>query len=88
MQKFLIVLLMISFISIPFAAAHPYTEETIPSLTSNSPAGTTKVIVYFSEAIDINFSEVKVFDTNGDQIDNRDTTYYEGELSLIVTTPP
>ena len=88
MQKFLIVLLMISFISIPFATAHPYTEETIPSLTSNSPAGTTEVIVYFSEAIDINFSELKVFDANGDQIDNRDTSYYEGELSLIVTTPP
>ena len=88
MQKFLIGLLMISLISIPFAAAHPYTEETIPSLTSNSPAGTTEVIVYFSEAIDINFSELKVFDTNGDQIDNKDTAYYEGELSLIVTTPP
>ncbi len=79
---------MISLISIPFAAAHPYTEETIPSLTSNSPAGTTEVIVYFSEAIDINFSELKVFDTHGDQIDNKDTAYYEGEESLIVTTPP
>ena len=88
MQKFLIILLMISFISIPFAAAHPYTEETIPSLTSNTPAGTTEVIVIFSEAIDINFSELKVFDTNGNQIDNKDTAYYEGEVSLIVTTPP
>ncbi|MHA7733351.1 copper resistance CopC/CopD family protein [Nitrosopumilus sp. S6] len=88
MQKFLIALLMISFISIPFAAAHPFTEETIPSLTSNAPAGTTEVIVYFSEPIDINFSELKVFDTNGNQIDNKDTAYYEGELSLIITTPP
>ncbi len=88
MQKFLIVLLMISFISIPFASAHPYTEETIPSLGSNAPVGTSEVIVYFSEAIDINFSEIKVFDTNGNQIGNKDTAYYEGELSLIVTTPP
>ena len=88
MQKFLIVLLVISFISIPFASAHPFTGETIPSLTSNSPAGTTEVIVYFSEPIDVNFSELKVFDTNGNQIDNKDTDYYEGELSLIVTTPP
>ena len=89
MQKFLIALLIISFtISIPFAAAHPFTEETIPSLTSNAPAGTTEVIVFFSEPVDINFSEVKVFDSNGNQIDNKDTSYYEGELSLIVTTPP
>ena len=88
MQKILIALLIISSISIPFAAAHPFTEETIPSLTSNAPAGTTEVIVFFSEPVDINFSEIKVFDTNGNQIDNKDTSYYEGELSLIVTTSP
>ncbi len=88
MQKLLIILLIISSISIPFAAAHPFTEETIPSLTSNAPAGTSEVIVFFSEPIDIVFSEIKVFDTNGNQIDNKDTSYYEGELSLIVTTPP
>jgi len=88
MQKFLIALLVISFISIPFAAAHPFTEETIPNLTSNAPAGTTEIIVFFSEPVDINFSEIKVLDGNGDQIDNKDTSYYEGELSLIVTTPP
>ncbi len=88
MQKLLITLLIISSISIPFAAAHPFTEETIPSLTSNAPVGTTEVIIFFSEPVDMGFSEVKVFDTNGDQIDNKDTGYYEGELSLIVTTPP
>ena len=88
MQKFLIALLVISFVSIPFASAHPFTEETIPSLTSNVPAGITEVIVFFSEPVDINFSEIKVLDSNGDQIDNKDTSYYEGELSLIVTTSP
>ncbi len=86
MRKFLIILLVISFISIPFAAAHPFTEKTIPSLGSNAPVGTTEVIVYFSEPVDINFSEIKVFDSNGNQIDNKDTDYHENELSLIVTT--
>ncbi|MEX0862012.1 SMP-30/gluconolactonase/LRE family protein [Nitrosopumilus sp.] len=88
MRKFLIFLLVLSFVSIPFAAAHPFTEKTIPSLASNAPIGTTEVIVYFSEPVDINFSEIKVFDSNGNQIDNKDTGYYEGELSLIVTTTP
>ena len=88
MQKILIALLIISFISIPFVYAHPFTEKTIPSLTSNSPAGTTEIIVVFSEPVDINFSEIKILDNNGNQIDNKDTSYYEGELSLIVTTPP
>lgn len=89
MRKFLIFLLVLSFISIPFAAAHPFTEKTIPSLGSNAPAGTTEIIVYFSEPVDINFSEIKIFDSNGNQIDNKDTNYYEdSELSLIVTTSP
>ena len=88
MQKILIALLILLAISIPFAAAHPFTEETIPSLTSNAPTGTTEVVVFFSEPVDIDFSEIKVFDTNGDQIDNKDTTYHQGELSLVVSTPP
>ena len=88
MQKFLLIILILSFISIPFASGHPFTEETIPSFTSNASVGTTEVIVFFSEPVDINFSELKVFDNNGNQIDNRDTSYYENELALIVTTPP
>ena len=88
MRKFLIILLVLSFISVPFAAAHPFTEETIPNLESNAPVGTSEIIVYFSEPVDINFSEIKVFDNNGNQIDNKDTNYHEGELSLIVTTSP
>ena len=88
MMKFLIILLIISSISIPFAAAHPFTEETIPSLTSSSPTGVTEVIVYFSEPVEINFSILKVLDSNGSQIDNKDTSYYEGEESLVVTTSP
>ncbi|MGH1567529.1 MAG: virginiamycin B lyase family protein [Nitrosopumilus sp.] len=88
MQRFLITILILSFISIPFASAHPFTEETIPSFSSNASVGTTKVIVFFSEPVDIDFSELKIFDNNGNQIDNKDTSYYENELSLIITTPP
>jgi len=88
MRGLLILLLVFSSISIPLVSAHPFTEETIPSLSSNAPTGTSEVIVFFSEPVDINFSEVKVIDSNGNQIDNKDTNYYEDELSLIVTTPP
>ncbi|QLH07710.1 virginiamycin B lyase family protein [Nitrosopumilus ureiphilus] len=88
MKKFLILLLILSSASIPFVSAHPFTEETIPSLTSNAPTGITEVIVFYSEPVDIDFSEIKVFDSDGNQIDKKDTTYYEGETSLIVTTPP
>jgi len=88
MKKLLVLLFILSSVSLPLVSAHPFTEETIPSLISNTPTGTTEVIVFFSEPVDINFSEIKVLDNNGNQIDNKDTNYYEGELSLIVTTPP
>lgn len=88
MRKFLIILLLILSISIPYAAAHPFTLETSPNSSSNAAVGITQVVVYFSEPVDLNFSYLKVFDNNGDQIDNKDTKYFEDEKSLVVTTPP
>ena len=88
MKKILIVLLVLSLTSIPFVSAHPFTEETIPNLSSNAPTGVSEVIVYFSEPVELNFSTLKVLDNNGNQIDNKDTDYYQDEKSLIVTTSP
>ena len=88
MKKILIVLLVLSLTSIPFVSAHPFTDETIPNLSSNAPTGVSEVIVYFSEPVELNFSTIKVLDNNGNQIDNKDTDYYQDEKSLIVTTSP
>ncbi len=88
MRKILILLLFVLSISIPYAAAHPFTMETIPDSSTNAPIGVTEVIVHFSEPIDNNFSSLKVLDSNGEQIDNRDSKYFDGDTSLIVTTPP
>ena len=87
MRKLLIISLLILSVSIPYAVAHPFTLETSPNSSSNASEGITQVVVYFSELIDVNFSYLKVFDSNGDQIDNKDTKYFEDEKSLIVTTP-
>jgi len=88
MRKFLIILLLVLSASIPYASAHPFTEETNPSFSVNAPVGITEITVIYSEPIEIDFSSLKVFDSNGDQIDNRDSRYYQGENSLIVTTSP
>ena len=48
MKKLLIMFVILFSVSIPAAYAHPFTEETVPSLTSNSPTGVTEVIVFFS----------------------------------------
>ena len=88
MKKILIILLVLSVSSIPFVSAHPFTDETIPNLSSNAPTGVSEVIVFFSEPVELEFSTIKVLDNNGNQIDNKDTSHYEDEKSLIVTTSP
>ena len=62
--------------------------ETSPNSATNAPVGATEIYVIYTEAVELDFSSIKVFDSNGDQIDNKDTRYYEGEESLLVSTPP
>ena len=81
-------MLIVFAFSVPFASAHPFTEETNPNSSVNAPVGITEIYVIYSEPIDIEFSSLKVFDNNGEQIDNKDTRYSQGQSSLIVTTPP
>jgi len=80
--------LLILVIGVPSAYAHPFLLDSEPSQAVNAPIGTTQIITKYSEAVEINFSELKVFDSNGNQIDNGDTAYYEGESSLVITTQP
>src|SRR3970282_807527 len=57
MSKFLIISLLILSISIPYAAAHPFTMETSPNSASNAQIGITEIIVHFSEQIEIGASK-------------------------------
>jgi len=84
----LLLTFLILVIGVPSAYAHPFLLDSEPSQAVNAPIGTTQIITKYSEAVEINFSELKVFDSNGNQIDNGDTAYYEGESSLVITTSP
>lgn len=89
MKKFLLVFILIFTVGvIPYATAHPFTLETDPNSSLNAPIGITQVSVIFSEPIELDFSSIKIYDSNGEQIDNRDSKYFTGESSLVVTTPP
>ena len=88
LKKIWIIPVLIFFLGLPAASAHPFLLETVPNQGQNAPIGVTQIISKYSEAVEIDFSELKVYDANGNQIDNRDTSYNDGETSLIVTTPP
>lgn len=88
MKQFILLIVVFSVCIVPLAYAHPFTLDSQPAPSSNVSVNTNQVIVHFSEPVEIEFSEIKVLDSNGEEIDNKDTKYYQGEDSLIVTTPP
>ncbi len=74
--------------SMPLAYAHPAIINSNPSQSSSVSAGINQIIIQYSEAVEIEFSAIKVFDSNGNQIDNKDTKYIGSESTLAVTIPP
>lgn len=76
--------------AIPFVYAHPLIVDSSPRASTNVGAGITQVRIDFSESVDLDFSYIKVFDSNGNQIDNKNTQYLQAdnESILVVTTPP
>lgn len=87
MQKSSVALFLLVAIFVPQAAAHPFTLETHPGNESGQ-VGITQVWVRYSEEVVVEFSSLKIYDSAGHQIDNRDTTYHTDERTLVVSTPP
>lgn len=87
MKKIFFLIPIIIIAIIPSAYAHPFLLESNPPADSTISGQIESVIIYFSEAVDVNFSNIKILDGDGNQIDNKDTAYYEDEMSLIVTSP-
>lgn len=85
---FLISIIIVSSISTGSAYAHPFIVKTEPAQSSNISVGITQVIIRYSETVEVEFSTIKVLDNTGNQVDNKDTKYFDSEDSLIVTTPP
>jgi len=75
-------------IGFPLAYAHPFLLDSEPVQGQSVSIGTTQITMYYSEAVEIDFSELKIYDSNGNQVDNRDTRYNNAESSLVITTSP
>ena len=89
MKKILPVLVLLFVFTVPLANAHPLIIESNPRASTNVGAGITQITIHYSEQVDLSFSDIKVIDSSGKQIDNKDTNYLQGdEKVLIVTTPP
>ncbi|MEX0764249.1 MAG: CopD family protein [Nitrosopumilaceae archaeon] len=90
MRKLLVVIFLVFVCSINFglAQAHPFIVDTEPAQATNVFTEINQIVIHYSEAVEQDYSTIKVFDKNGNQVDNKDTKYFQGENSLVVTTEP
>ena len=86
MKKLLFFTFLILVIGIPSAYAHPFLLDSEPSQAANAPIGTIQIITKYSEAVEIDFSELKVFDSDGNQIDIGNTAYSVSYTHLTLPT--
>ena len=55
MNRLLLLTFSILIIGIPSVYAHPFLLDSEPSQAANAPIGTTQIITFYSEAIEIDF---------------------------------
>ncbi len=81
-------IVFVCIINVGLAAGHPFVIDTEPAQSSNIAGDTNQIVIRYSEAVEVEYSTIKVFDKNGNQVDNKNTAYFQGEDSLVVTTMP
>jgi copper transport protein len=94
-NKFLIIFIIgiiaavISVPSIPSAHAHAIITKSDPVPGQSLSAAPSKVDIYFSDPVDIRYSEIKVLDADGQQIEKSDQHYIgSDQTALSVSLPP
>lgn len=75
--------------NIPSSYAHSFIVKSDPSPSQSISSPPTKVDVYFNDPIDIKYSQLKVLDSDGTQIQLGDQQYINNDQStLSVSLPP
>ncbi len=92
LQLVLIIIVISSIIIIPSAPKsyeHAFVEKSDPAASQSLSSPPAKVDVYFSDPVDIRYSEIKILDSDGNQIQENDQHYItDDQKSLSVSLPP
>jgi copper transport protein len=83
-----IILLLILVPTIPKSFAHASVINSYPSPSQSLTAPPAKVDVYFTEPVDLRYSELSVIDSNGKQVDNKDIKNINGDQTTLSVTLP
>ncbi|MDE1840907.1 MAG: copper resistance protein CopC [Thaumarchaeota archaeon] len=72
----------------PKSYEHAFVEKSDPAASQSLSTPPSKVDVYFSDPVDIRYSEIKVLDSNGKQIQKNDQHYItDDQKALSVSLP-
>lgn len=75
--------------NIPNSFAHAFVTKSDPTSGQSLLTQPSKVDVYFSDPIDIRYSQLKVLNSNGDEIQEKDQHYINNDqTALSVSLPP
>ncbi|MDE1769627.1 MAG: copper resistance protein CopC [Thaumarchaeota archaeon] len=74
--------------SIPKSYAHAFITKSDPAFSQSLSTPPTKVDVYFSDPVDIRFSQLKVLDSDGKQIQLADQQYISGDQTTLSVSLP
>ena len=74
--------------ALPKSYAHAFILRSEPQDGSSVASAPARVNVYFSDPIDIRYSSVKVLDSSGKQVDNKDLKNINGDESTLTVSLP
>ncbi len=80
---------VVFFVSyMPDASAHALILKSNPTPSQSLSSPPAKIDVYFTDPVDIRYSEIKVLDPNGKEIENHDLKYINSDQSGLGVTLP
>ena len=70
------------------ASAHARLEQTVPAASSAVRVSPPQLKLWFTERLEPAFSNVQVFDRNGNQVDKRDPEVDRADAKLLQVSLP
>jgi copper transport protein len=65
------------------ASAHAIVERTEPGIDRVVPTSPERVVMYFSEPVELSFGAIHVFNTDGERVDEGEADHLDGQLDAI-----
>jgi copper transport protein len=65
------------------ASAHAIVEKTEPGIDQVVSASPERVVMYFSEPVELAFGAIHVFNTDGERVDEGEADHLDGEIDAI-----